>query len=521
MRFCAALALLFLASISKAGTSSVEFYSVSISMSGDTLHKTVSFRGTQGSDRILSRIARGFDPQFQTVHLERAAFGPSPGDCRDVPEWAVDTLGSAGTWPRTLVVAFPALAPGMSVEYEVSISDWSENWRHGPWAVLYPQMKGIRPDTCQFTVIYDDPDELSWSAEGYRMDENGNSFTFQALDSAGVLAFSPFGSYRRLRDFLLAGADSILNSQYPPDLREAALQATSAGALHPAQALRARTLLCNSIAPSNAGAENGLTRVRPIQDVLDSRSANPLETAVVFAAMCRSLGMETSILPASETPLPVPVPGHWDRYLVEIVSDQGDAFTVEPSSYLAEAQFIFRPDTLYVIGNGKLEAMEPNPPSENVLSEEWTLDLNTGQFSLELDCSGWFDMDLRRRTAGLSREEVILHLAQWSWLSGRTIVPDSAVHSDPFTLDSPMRAQVTGSAWEEAERGELYRLLPVLNWDIPWGVEVSVSRTWRVEGSSEASADRRLSVDVTEEGVIIEDDTTVSKPPLVLLKAGL
>ncbi|MBD3279016.1 MAG: hypothetical protein GF388_12010 [Candidatus Aegiribacteria sp.] len=521
MKSCLSAALLILASFAPAAPSSVEFYSVSISMSGDTLQKTVRFRGTQGDDRVLSRIARGFDPEVQNVQIVRAAFGSSPDECRDVPDWAVDTLGSTGTWPRTLVVAFPALNPGMSVEYEVRISDWSENWRQGPWAVLSPRLKGIRPDTCQFTITFDDLDELNWSGRGYTVDEHGNTVTFLASDSAGTVAISPFGSYLGLMNFLLSDADSILSLPYPPDLREAALQATSAGALQKAQALRTRTLLCNSIAPSDDMTGNGLEHVRPIQDILDSRSANPLETAMVFTAICRSLGMEASILPASETRMPVPVPQQWDRFLVEIVTDQGDIFTLEPSSYLAEAQFVYRPDTLYVIRNGLIETMQPNTPSENLLFEEWTLDLETGLFRLELECSGWFDMNLRRRTAGLSDEEVVLRFAQWSWLSGRTLVPDSVVLSDPFRLDEPAWAQVLGSAWEKAGSGENCRLLPVLVWSVPSGVEVSVSRTWIIEGCTEASAADCLSVDIADEGIIIEYDGRISKPPLAVLKAGI
>ncbi|MBN2607832.1 MAG: hypothetical protein JXA64_01860 [Candidatus Fermentibacteraceae bacterium] len=482
------LLLLALSGAALSVPSSLTFYSLSISMQGDTLVKVLELRGFQGSDRLLGRIAVGFEPGNQSIVLDSAEYGTSPGDLHPVPPWAVDTLSGGALWRRSLVTAFPALSEGMEVHYRVTVRDWSGNWSMGPWGVLSPDFKGIRPDSCVFRIEHDLMEGLGWSGEGYRVSSHGGWALFEASDSSGSLAISPFEDHVRLADFLLQEARSVLSSPFPPDLREAALQATSAGADGHAQTMRARTLLCNSMAPGAVLGGEDLGRVRDLQLILDSREATPLEMAVLYAAVCSELDLEAVIVPAGGDLDGVPVPQGWDRFLVRVSSEDGDHWYVEPSAYLTGASWVFRPDTLNIILSGEPLSLPPNTPGESTCRETWRIDPEEGSFVLTIETSGWYDRALRRMTAGIPGEQLLLELAEWSWLSGRTAVPQSVTLSDPYSLDSRMEFSVTGNLWQAMDGGRFAEVLPALCWARPDSVPGELERLWILTGGTEATA---------------------------------
>ncbi|MEN8209262.1 MAG: hypothetical protein ABFR50_08425 [Candidatus Fermentibacteria bacterium] len=506
------------ASYALSAPSTVSYYSVSVSLHQDTLFRTIEIRGIQGSDRLLSRISRGFNPRTQSVSIEQALFGFPEGDYGPIPQWATDTLTGSGDWDLALVTAFPALSEGMLIDYRITVIDWSGNWRNGAWALLSPSVKGIRPDTSLFTVSGDMLDNLSWQGTGYEVSESDQRIEFTASDSSGLLIISPFSTYEELEDFMMREITPVLNSSYPPDLREAALQATSAGAYHYDQSERARSLICNSINPSSVLNGGELYSVRSLQEILDMRNGSNLEIALVFAAMCRELGMQADIIPAGAADHGIPVPDGWNRFLVRLVSEDGESWFMEPSAYLTAAEYIYRPDTLYIIENGSIMPMPPNRPAENDLLEYWLIDPREGTFSLEIKSSGWYDMMLRRRFAGLSSAEQILSLSQWSWLSGRTIIPDSIILTDPFDLSTDMTLSVQGELWLPAHNSGFAEYLPLLNWMRPESIPVSATRMWHICGIDTAYHPDHQHMEMIDDAVTLTDTSGNSIPfPVVFV----
>ena len=505
-------------SVVSAVPSTVSLYSVSITLKDDTLFKTIEIRGIQGSDRLLSRIAHGFNPQTQTIELEEAIFGFPGMDFGYVPEWAVDTLSGSGGWLRSHVVAFPALREGMEIRYRILIRDWSESWAEGPWAVLTPSVKGIYPDSCCFTVQGDVPDDLAWSGQDYTIRVVDDGFTYTCGDSAGYLWITPFQSFENLGNYILSQAFDILSRPHPPDLREAALQTTSAGADEWLQVRRARSLICNSMGLKVSELGKSDFEVRNLQEILDSRDGTPLELAVLFTAMCHELGLHAYILPATELHPVLPVPCEWTRYLVRIETEDGRSWIVEPAAYLTPAFFIFKPDTLYVLDKGILLVHAPNSGAENSFIEEWNINPQTGTFRLLMSCGGRFDMLLRSKFAGLTEQEMILVMSEWSWKSGRLVVPDSISISDPFDLAQPALLFASGRWSAPAENSEYCDILPMLSWDRPEIVSGNLKRIWNLEGCTYAQSDSALILVKTENIVILTDTTGIMCRLPVLLE---
>jgi len=500
--------------------STVSFYSVSISLQRDTLHRTIKIRGIQGSDRLLSRLTRGFNPETQLISLERAVFGFPEGDSGPIPEWAVDTLTGSGGWQLALVTAFPALREGMTIDYRIVISDYSGNWESGIWAVLSPSFKGIRPDTSRFTVSGDMLEDLFWHGTGYDILEAGEKVVFTATDSSGLLVISPFRTFGELGDFMMQETSVILDSSYPLDLREAALQATSAGAYQYAQSARARSLLCNSINPSSIVNGREVHSVHSLQEILDLRRGTALEITLVFAAMCRELGMQADIIPASSIDYGIPVPEGWNRFLVRLTSEDGESWLMEPSAYLTSASYINRPDTLYVIENCSIRTMAPNTPEENRLMEDWSINPFEGTFNLVIECSGWYDMMLRRRVAGLSREELILTISEWTWLSGRTVIPDSLTLSDPFDLGTNMKLLVYGKMWNPVEGSSFAEYLPLFCWGKPETVPDEIIRTWKLSGIENIYYSGYLNMEILYDAIILTDTSGIENPFPIMFESA-
>jgi hypothetical protein len=353
---------------------------------------------------------------------------------------------------------------------------------------------------------------LSWNGTGYDIEESDERIEFTATDSSGLLIISPFRSIKELEDFMLQQAGVILDSSYPPDLREAALQATSAGAYQYAQSERARSLICNSINPSSVVNGGDVFSVHSLQEILDLRRGTALEIALVFSAMCRELGMEADIIPASSIDYGIPVPEGWNRFLVRLVSGEGDSWFMEPSAYLTSAAYIYRPDTLYIIENGAVRTMAPNNPEENEVLEYWTIDPQEGTFNLEMQCSGWYDMMLRRRFAGLEPAELILSLSQWSWLSGRTIIPDTLTLSDPFDLGTDVQLSVHGELWMQVENSSFAEYLPLFDWMKPECIPARVTRVWKLSGIDTLYYPDYPYMDILEDAVILTDTSLINRP---------
>jgi hypothetical protein len=489
--------------------SSVSFYSVAISLQQDTLFKVIEIRGRQGSDRLLSRITHGFNPETQSITLERALFSGGGLDFGPVPEWAVDTLSGSGNWPLSLVTAFPALREGMVIDYSISIKDWSGNWEFGPWAVFSPFVKGIYPDTCRFSVSCDMLQDIQYYAPGYDISRSREILEFTATDTSSFLIVSPFSDFEEVEDFLLKETAVILDSGFPPDLREAALQATSAGADGYSQSLLARTLLCNSIIPAPMIPGTSVSFARGLQEILDTRTGTPLEMAMVYAAMCIELGMNAEIVPAGSRDCSIAVPDGWDRYLVRIGSGDGFEWYMEPSAFLTGASFIYRPDTLFLLEDGDRSFLLPNDPFENSLSEQWYIDPAEGTFNLSISCNGIYDMLLRRRFAGLSREEKILTVSEWAWLSGRVLSPDSISISDPYDLGSDMSFSVQGTLWLPPEEPVFAFYLPLLRWGEVDSIPDRVCREWAVSSVRSFTAPDPLILEIIDDTAYITDTSGV------------
>ena len=509
---------LFIISVASAVPSTVSLYSISINLKDDTLYKTIEIHGIQGSDRLLSRIAHGFNPQIQSIELEEAIFGYPGMESGHIPEWAVDTLSGSGGWPRSHVVAFPALREGMEISYRIMIKDWSESWAQGPWAVLAPSVRGISPDSCCFSVKGDIQSNPVWSGQGFTERVVDDGFMYTCSDSAGMLWITPFRSFRDLYGCILFPVNDILNRPHPLDLREAALQTTSAGADEWSQVRRARSLVCNSM--GLRASEIGIPgfEIRSLQEILDSRDGTPLELAALFTAMCHELGLQAYILPATELRPLQPVPNGWTRFLVRIETDYGRSWLVEPSAYLTPAFFIFKPETLYVLDKGILLTHAPNSGAENTLIEEWNINLQTGTFRLFLSCGGRFDMLLRKKFAGLTEEEMILVLSEWSWKSGRPVVPDSVSIKDPFDLAQPASLFASGRWSMPVEDGEYCDILPKLSWEGTEIVSGNFKRIWNLEGCTSAQSDSTLILVETEDTVTLIDTTGIMHRLPVLLE---
>ncbi|MCK5065162.1 MAG: hypothetical protein KAQ97_07765, partial [Candidatus Fermentibacteraceae bacterium] len=234
-------------------------------------------------------------------------------------------------------------------------------------------------------------------------------------------------------------------------------------------------------------------------------------------AMCFELGLQAYILPATELCPELPVPQGWTRYLVRVETDDGRSWLVEPSAYLTPAYFIFKPETLYILDKGILLALAPNSGSENFLTEEWCINPKTGTFRLLINCGGRFDMLLRSKFAGLTEQEMILVLSEWSWKSGRLVVPDSISITDPFDLAKSASIFASGRWSAPAENEEYCDILPMLSWSVPRIVSANRRRIWNIEGCASVQSDSSLRIITMEDMVTLIDTTgTVHRLPLLL-----
>ncbi len=496
------------------GPSVVHRCSLHVTMSGDTLVETLTVSGRQGDDLALGRLAWGFDPAYGSAELLEARFGPAGGTLSPVPEWAVDTLSGAGGLPLSLVVAFPALRPGMEIELTVRTGRLTPQGEGFAGLLHDPSVAGVIPDTCAVLAELPGARDLRWEGDRFEvLEDRRDGLLLYAERPDGPLWLSAVAGWGELREVLLSGLrePEWQASPFPPDLREAALQASAAGAGRWTQLGRLRTILCNSMLPEASRPGHPPLSLRTPQQLLDGRRGTPLELAALFAAICSELGIEAEVLPATALRPMLPVPEGWTRFLVR--AGEGGRWLLEPSAYLTPAFYVHRPDTLWALSEDGLLTLEPNRPVENMVEESWSYDPETGRFRLTLDCRGEYDMELRRRMAGLSGLPAAVALSEWTWRSGRTAPPDSVATSDLYDLAEPATLQASGRLTVPMPSCVA---LPLLSWPVGEG-EGERRLTWTVAGPVAASD---TSLTATEAGGVTLVEPAGAPPATVLLMPG-
>jgi len=467
-----------LAASSNAQVSRLLEYEVLMTMEDDTLVTVINVKGLEGNDGLFLRNRFNFDPEFQSLKLNETWFGYPDQQLRDIPGWAVDTLSGSNGYPLSLVIAFPGLMAGMELGYSLEIRDWSPIWQKGPWLLFLP---GDYPDMESFSVeIIDSPEELFASGEGYSVSRTGNGLSVTAAHPEETLWISPFDSWSLLAEFILSDADSVSSLPAPPDLRSATIEAAAAGA-DPLMAVnRARTLLTESFIVLDSPPGWSAFTTRDVQVILDTRHATPLEMAIVMTSICRELGLSTEIIAATDLLPPVPIPAGWNRFLVRVEGREGRSLLIEPSAQLSPSNYVYTPDTLYMlsISSGRLLERAPNSAYENMCRETWTLNPSERSFSLDLDCRGYYDMFFRRRFGGLAVRELPAALSVWIWRSGNILIPDTVIVSDLFDLGEPVRVHATGSLPSPETGTPLFISSPGLTWNEPAEMAYDVTRIW-------------------------------------------
>jgi len=506
-----------LAASSDAVVSRLLEYEVLMTMEDDTLITVINVNGLEGNDGVFLRNRFNFDPEFQSLRLNGTWFGYPDQQLRDIPGWAVDTLSGSGGYPLSLVIAFPGLMPGMEVGYSLEIRDWSPMWQKGPWLLFLPE---DYPDMESFSVeIIDSPEELFIHGEGYSESRTGNALTVTAAHPEDALWISPFDSWSLLAEFILSDADSVSSLPRPPDLRSAAIEAAAAGAELLMAVNRARTLLTESFVVLDSPPGWSAFTVRDIQTILDTRQATPLEMAVVMTSICRELGLCAEIVAAADLFPPVPIPVGWNRFLVRVEGREGRSLLIEPSAQLSPSDYVYAPDTLYMLSipSGRLLERAPNSAYENMCRETWTLNPSERSFSLDLDCRGYYDMFFRRRFGGLTVRELPAALSVWIWRSGSILIPDTVIVSDLFDLGEPVRVHVTGSLPSPETGAPLFIRSPGLTWNEPAEMAHDVTRTWTTGDILSHPADMGLHFESDAGLSILVDSSGVMETFLMMI----
>ncbi|MBD3369817.1 hypothetical protein GF402_05575 [Candidatus Fermentibacteria bacterium] len=507
------LLLLWVAVLAAAPPSRMTNYESELWTSGDTLLRKIHVGGIIGDNGLLRRLRQNYDPSYQSVRLLGASVAPPSGEEAEVPSWAVDTLHGGGGYPRCLSVAFPGAVPGSAIDYTILRKDWGRLYEKGPWLLFEPRTVDV--DTVRI-FIHDPPPGLEWRGEGYVSEEAEGTLVLRAQNPSSTLWVSSIASWEALGDMLLREADEATEPPFPPDLRAAALAASSYGPDGRSMVLRARTLLTESFQPDPELNPLRMVTVRPLQEILDSRKATPLEMAVVMVGICRELGLSPRLLPARDSRPALPVPTGWDRMLVRVLTTDGREILVEPSAYLTEADYVHRPSGLWLLDTERdaLLSMEPNPAFENTCREEWRLDPSTGSFDLSLACRGYFDMLLRRKLAGLSLDEAVTALAVWMWHSGSVAAVESLQVSDLFDLSTPATVRAEGRL--PLSDGP-YLLAPGMDWDLSVEMESQFERRWLFPVYPEAAGSESLQWRRTEMGENVLVDTC-PRPIRILMR---
>ena len=406
---------------------------VDISWDDGVKETTVWYKGIAGDDGRFLRVSRDFDPEYMEVEVIGSSYGFA-SQHREVPEWAVDTLTGSTGWPLAVVIAFPGLRPGMTMEWGFKVRDAGNLSEQG---LFYTYIAGSEPDT--ILVTCPNIDTLSIGISGFTMDARRNKLHFESIDQASrELWLSTASSWQDVQGILMEES-MISSAATPPDLREAAIEAGAAGALPQMRISRGRVLITESMQLLPFPGGDAGFKVRPLQEILDSRRATPIEAATLLSAMCRVMSIEAPVVPATDI-LPI-VPSPYGFYRAFILVD-GEL--EEPSEYLSPAGWIDTPDTLWLLlPNGTLIAKAPQEEKE-LCEETWSIAPQEGKFSLSIKTEGGFDRELRRRLAGQNNENLLLTISEWFRSSNIYFYPDSVELSDFFDLTKHATMTVSG-----------------------------------------------------------------------------
>ena len=254
---------------------------------GDTLTRSMEVRAEYHGEEELSRLGVPYDPAHQSVVLLYAETRAPEGEWVPLPEWARERVDGTGGYPRSLQLAFTGLQPGDSLRWGLVQREWGPRSAAGPWMVL-PPPAGM--DTVEVHVDRP-PSGVRWAGAGWCEEGDGGLLLRSYTVARDTLWLTSLQSWRGLGLLMLAGVPEASPESLPPDLREAALQASSAGADPWSQLCLARTLLTESFQIMHVPSPPASWRVRSLQRILDSRRATPLELAALLSAMCSVLEM--------------------------------------------------------------------------------------------------------------------------------------------------------------------------------------------------------------------------------------
>ncbi len=445
--------LFFLLSLSVISeTSRYTSVEVNIEWNGYEKETMVSYAATAGDDGRFLRVTRDYDPEYMEVELLEAVYG-FPGSLREVPEWAVDTLTGSVGWPRAKVAAFPGLRPGMEIRWTWRIRD------HGVFSsrgLFYTYIAGAEPDT--IIVRCENQEGLSSFCIGFEESMENDIMVFKSMnEDYRELWLSTAPDWAAVESILLGSSrESALET--PPDLREASIEAGAAGALPRMRISRGRVLITESMQLLPFPGGDAGFAVRPIQEILDTRRATPMEAATLLSSMCRVMGIDAPVVTATDILPPIPSPLGFYRAFV-----LAEGTLEEPSEYLSPAGWIDTRDTLWLLlPGGILAELPPRVESEHC-SETWSFFPDQGRFALEVTAEGGFDRELRRRLAGLENHELLLRASEWFRASGIYFYPDSVSLSDFYDLTE--QASMTASGIMAGSRGTWVERAPSLNWN--------------------------------------------------------
>ncbi|MCD4706864.1 MAG: hypothetical protein K8S62_03915 [Candidatus Sabulitectum sp.] len=425
---------------------------VEINWNGSEKETAVCYRAIAGDDGRFLRVTRNFDPEYMEIEVLNSTYG-FPGHPRSVPEWAVDTLTGSEGWPRAVVIAFPGLRPGMTIEWTFRVRERGHLAESG---LFYTYIADNEPDT--ITISCPDVDNLSVGSTGFTETTGRNRRYFSSLDKDyREIWLSTAADWGEVRDILLESSD-LSAMETPPDLREAAIEAGAAGALPRMRVSRGRILITESMQLLPFPGGDAGFAVRSLQEILDSRRATPIEAATLLSAMCRVMSIEAPVIPATNIIPLVPSPIGFFRAFIFV-----DGELEEPSEYLSPAGWVDTPDTLHLLLPGGTLAEMPPPEESERCMETWDISPSSGVFSLSIQTQGGFDRELRRKLAGMDTYEALLNISDWFRSSGIYFYPESIQLSDLFDLTEPAWIIVdgiippTGDNWIETA--------PSLNWN--------------------------------------------------------
>ncbi len=424
---------------------------VEINWDGVVKETTVSYSAIAGDDGRFLRVTRDFDPEYMEIEVIHSTYG-FPGQPRDVPEWAVDTLTGSEGWPLAIVVAFPGLRPGMTMEWSFRVREAGVMSGSG---LFYTYIAGSEPDT--IIVSCPDVDDLAVGSVGFTETAGRNRRVFTSVNEEyKELWLSTASNWGEVQDILLEPS-RISSLETPPDLREAAIEAGAAGALPRMRVSRGRVLITESLQLLPFPGGDAGFAVRSLQEILDSRRATPIEAATLLSAMCRVMSIEAPVIPATDILPLVPSPLGFYRSFILV-----DGELEEPSEYLSPAGWVDAEDTLWLLlPGGVLAEMPPLMESDTGL-EIWDISPSDGEFTLTIQTVGGFDRELRRKLAGMNNEEILLTVADWFLVSSIYYYPQSVQLSDLFDLTEDAWIIVEGIIPPAGE--QWIETAPSLNW---------------------------------------------------------